>query len=158
MTRLASKREKGQSLTELALSFTLLLLIVGGVLELGTIFYTLVALRDSAQEGVLYASIDPTDQSGKVEQRIRDSANWPIDADKISSIIVSCGGVACQDSSPLTCQGQEISVEISYAYKPTTPLIFFSSIPLTSKVSNTILRSTLRDDYIATHPGTPNCP
>lgn len=72
------RREKGQSLTELAVSFMLVMLILSGAVDLGRAYFALVALRDAAQEGVIYASINPADQTG-IGQRIDDTSDSPID-------------------------------------------------------------------------------
>ena len=54
------KRERGQSLVELAMSLTFMVLLVSGVVDLGRAFFTYIALRDAAQEGAAYASIART--------------------------------------------------------------------------------------------------
>jgi Flp pilus assembly protein TadG len=51
--------ERGQSLVELTLTFMILLVLLGGVLDLGRALFTFVALRDAAQEGAVYGSIQP---------------------------------------------------------------------------------------------------
>ena len=51
------KKESGQSLVELALSMTLLLILLAGVVDLGRAFFTYIALRDAAQEGASYAAV-----------------------------------------------------------------------------------------------------
>jgi Flp pilus assembly protein TadG len=151
------KSERGQSLSELALSFTFLLLLVGGIIELGSMFYTMVALRDSAQEGVLYASINPTDSAG-VRDRVQASASFPLDSTQISSVTVLCNGVACFPSVQASCQGQKITVRIAYDYHPSTPLLPYPTMTLASSLTNTILQSDARETYITEHPGTPKCP
>lgn len=145
------KKEKGQSLVELALSFLLLMLILGGVFDLGSMFYTYLALRDTAQEGVIYGSYNPTKTTG-INDRIHASANWPIDADQISNIDVFCCSKstpgactfttsgACSTTVNTSCQGQKITVEVIYNYKFNMPL-FGGVIPLNATVTNTILES-----------------
>ena len=54
-----ARKEQGQSLVELALSLTLLLLLLGGAIDLGRMFFTYIALRDAAQEGAIYGSYCP---------------------------------------------------------------------------------------------------
>jgi Flp pilus assembly protein TadG len=57
------KGERGQSLTELALSMTILLILLAGVVDLGRAFFTFMILRDAVKEGAVYASINPSDTS-----------------------------------------------------------------------------------------------
>ena len=51
------RNESGQSLMELALSMTVLLILLAGVVDLGRAFFTYIALRDAAQEGASYAAV-----------------------------------------------------------------------------------------------------
>jgi Flp pilus assembly protein TadG len=148
MPQLHKNHEKGQSLVELALSFTVLLVIVGGVLELGSIFYTLVTLRDSAQEGVLYASTDPLGATGStaVLERVRNSATYPINANRIQLVSVMCSDgtdkATCLSKPDLACRGNTITVMISYNYHPVSPLLFWTDVSLKTDVTNTILQTT----------------
>ena len=53
-------RERGQSLVELAISLTVLMWIAVGVLDLGRLYMTYVAIQNAAGEGALYAAIHPS--------------------------------------------------------------------------------------------------
>ncbi len=44
--------EVGQSLVELALSFTFLLLLLAGAADLGRLIFSYISIHDAAQEGV----------------------------------------------------------------------------------------------------------
>ncbi len=147
-------REKGQSLVELAISFLFLLLVLGAVFDLGSMFYTFLALRDTAQEGVIYGSYNPTDGTG-ISTRIHASANWPIDADQITDINVyccpkdtvgACSSGVCIDTSNTSCQGQKITVDVLYNYQLIMPVIGgfigWQDILLNARATNTILEST----------------
>jgi hypothetical protein len=80
---LQDRRERGQSLIELAVSFTLLLLILGVTIDLGRVFYTYIAIREAAEEGALYGSnlnalielldTDPDDGIGPTPTQIKDA-------------------------------------------------------------------------------------
>ena len=72
------RKERGQSLTELAISFMLVMLIFSGAVDFGRAYFALVALRDAAQEGVIYASVYPYDQTG-ITSRVQNSSNTPVD-------------------------------------------------------------------------------
>lgn len=73
-----SPTERGQSMVELAISFIVLLLLLAGITDIGRAFFTYSALRDAAQEGATYGSINPSDTSGIIA-RVRGSSNDPID-------------------------------------------------------------------------------
>jgi len=53
------KSEKAQSLVEMALLMPILILIIGGLLDLGRAYFTFIALSDAAAEGASYASLYP---------------------------------------------------------------------------------------------------
>ena len=65
----SKSNEQGQSLVELAVSLTILLMLLAGTIDFGRAFFTWVTLRDAAQEGAAYASIDPTNNA-EIEERI----------------------------------------------------------------------------------------
>ncbi len=52
--------EKGQSLTELAISTVVIFIILAGVVDLGRMYFHYIAMRDAAQEAASYAAIYPT--------------------------------------------------------------------------------------------------
>jgi Flp pilus assembly protein TadG len=59
-------------MVELALTITILMVLLAGTIDLGRAFFTWLEMRDAAQEGASYASICPT---GDVESRVRDNLN-----------------------------------------------------------------------------------
>ncbi len=147
------RNEKGQSLVEMAISFLFILVILGGVFDIGSMFYSYLTLRDTAEEGVIYGSINPTDTTNIIN-RIHASANWPIDADQITNINVfccsrtttgPCTAGACTTTSVNSCQGQKITVNLVYNYNLIMPVIGmftgWQDIPLRARVTDTILES-----------------
>lgn len=74
----SKRKERGQSLVELAISFMLVMLIFSGAVDFGRAYFALVALRDAAQEGVIYASVHP-DEQGDIRNRVYSSSSNPID-------------------------------------------------------------------------------
>lgn len=77
MTRGAARRSdhaRGQALVELALVLPLLLLMFMGLVDIGRIVFTYIALEDAVQEGALYASYEPVPASAIIA-RVRTSSN-----------------------------------------------------------------------------------
>src|ERR1044071_17166 len=72
------KSERGQSLVELSVSLVLLLLLLSGAVEFGIGFFQFVQLRDAAQEGALYGSMNPADCSN-ILLRVKGASTKPID-------------------------------------------------------------------------------
>jgi len=129
-----NRSERGQSLVEIALSLTFLLILVSGVVDLGRIFFSYVALRDAAQEGAAYASICPADTTG-IEDRVRTTSNIPVNLQdpNITVTVTQLGAGQVGD-------GIEVTVT-------------FSNFPLITPFMGAILGSqtlTLRADQIDT--------
>jgi Flp pilus assembly protein TadG len=59
-----SRRPKGQSLVELAITLPFALLLMLGTLDVGRMFFDYIELRNAVREGAAYASRFPTDSSG----------------------------------------------------------------------------------------------
>ena len=70
----AITNERGQSLAEMALMMSFLLILLVGVVDLGRGFFVYLALRDAAQEGALYGSTDPTNNAD-IEARVSNSSS-----------------------------------------------------------------------------------
>jgi hypothetical protein len=59
MKIVGKNKGNGQSLVEFALSLPLLLIILSGLLDLGRIYYTYIALEEAAAEAAIYLAISP---------------------------------------------------------------------------------------------------
>jgi len=133
------KSERGQSLVELSISILILLTLLAGAVEFGMAFFQFVQLRDAAQEGALYGSLNPTDHTG-IESRIRNSSYSPVDLTDTSAVTVA---IEPNDpTDPLLCEGNGLQVKVSYNHKVFMPFmsqIVGSTIPLNATVTDTIL-------------------
>ena len=92
------RSERGQSLTEMALSMVILLILLGGVVDLGRAFFTYMALRDSVQEGALYGSINPT-LTQEIKNHVLNSSEMIPDLITNDDITVELIGAACTGNS-----------------------------------------------------------
>jgi hypothetical protein len=122
------KSEQGQSLVELAISFMVIILVLAGAVDFGRAFFAIIALRDAAQEGVLYASINPDDEPG-IESRVQTMSSSPIDMSAIpaTDIDVSwsdpthkCAGFYNNGG---TEESYSVSVSVEYDFNFTMPMI-----------------------------------
>lgn len=137
-----TKSERGQSLVELAISIVVLLMLLAGAVEFGIAFFRLVQLRDAAQEGALYGSINPTDPGG-IESRARNSSTSPL------NLTNPCGGTngVCVSIEylPDWCPGDGVRVTMSYSHRIFMPFVAAAigrpTIPLSAQVTHTILTS-----------------
>ena len=145
-------RERGQSLVELGVSLLILLYLLSGAAEFGVLFFQYVQLRDAAQEGALYGSMNPyiestsdtkfevgeaINQAG-IEARVRAASSSPIDLSDTTKVTVTIVG-----TDAMLCEGHAVQVTVSYIhhiFMPFIPaLIGRSDIPLSATVTDTIL-------------------
>lgn len=62
--------QKGQGLVEFAASLVILMIILAGIVDMGRAIFTLFALQDAAEEGLVYGIGFPTD-CNQIVDRIR---------------------------------------------------------------------------------------
>jgi len=97
--RSLSRRERGQSLVELAISLTVMLLLLAGAVTFGMALFSYVAIRDAAQEGALWGSFTPClDASGAtcndpaklntaaIKERVRGASDSPVRLSDLSVV------------------------------------------------------------------------
>ncbi len=126
-------REKGQSIVEVALLFPLLILLLMGVADLGRAYYAVVALKDAAEEGALYAAIDP-DNITEIQNRAVHASSGLVEfeASQVSRL-PSSGFIA----------GAPVTVTVAYDFEFYTPIIqaFFDggSVTLRGQAVNPIV-------------------
>jgi hypothetical protein len=128
--------EGGQSMVELALMFTILLLLLAGAVDFGRAFFTWLSLRDAAQEGAAYASIAP-ENLAEIEER----AYANLDEMNIPRADLN---VEVQFFGPL-CLGSTVQVDVYYPEYPLTmpflgTVLGHQYIALHATVNDTLLR------------------
>ena len=144
------RSERGQSLVELAVSFSLIMFVLAGAVDFGRAYFDVIALRDAAQEGVIYASMHPADEVD-VEDRIIYSSTTPIDFTYYrthreditltwSDSSKKCAGFYDNGG---TLEAYSVTVTINYDFQLTMPMIqvMFPNgiIPLSIDDTHTIL-------------------
>ena len=130
---LRSKVERGQSMVEFALGITFILLLMSGTVDLGRAYFSLLSLRDAAQEGALYGSLAPPDTAG-IRARVRETSGWPVDFSGFTDdqIQVNITGPACA--------GSEIKVTLEMDFVLAAPFISGNVLPLVAEAIDTILQ------------------
>src|SRR5215510_6638515 len=142
--------ERGQSLVELSISLVLLLDLLSGAVEFGIAFFQFVQLRDAAQEGALYGSMNPSNCTD-ILARVTNASTSPINLTTAvsagtASISTTINGNTCSSSgtyATLDCEGNGLKVDVYYNHKifmPFMPQILNrSTITLHASVTDTIL-------------------
>jgi hypothetical protein len=160
--KFGKKLEVGQSLMELAVSITVLLIILAGIVDLGRMFFHYIAMRDAAQEAASYGSINPTHCN-----QIRDRAWIAMATSSAIDVTVTINGFYGADITQLdtafsedclaasanpmhACHGNEIVVTLSDNEFPITMPFIGSflgrqNIPLETTITGTILRPPCKE-------------
>ncbi len=97
-----ARKQRGQSLVELAISLTVMLLLLAGAVTFGMALFSYVAIRDAAQEGALYGSFNPyVDQNGDGKY----TTGEPLNVGTASPPTGICGRVVSASQSPVNMTG-----------------------------------------------------
>ncbi len=139
------KLERGQSLVELAISLIVMLYLLMGAVEFSMALFQYVTIRDAAQEGANYGSInpDPADFAAIREHVKAAASDFVPLAD--SNITITNNGGACEG---VTIVGgvpvpNSITVRVGYSHQIflplVTPMIGTDHIDLTAVTTNTVL-------------------
>ncbi len=133
-------KQRGQSLVELAISLTVMLLLLSGAVSFGMALFSYVAIRDAAQEGALYGSFNPyidSNHNGKYDTgelngaticaRVKAASDSPVNMNAFActtdgaashagnNIDVSATtGSACEGVTGSTPNGVQVRVEYNY--------------------------------------------
>jgi len=111
--------QRGQTMAELAVSATVLFILLFAIIEMGIVIYYYNMVSSAAREAVRYAIVHPTDTTG-IENAAINSAPFLTSID----ITVNVSVTDPNDSSK-----KDARVAISYTYALHIP--FLSSITLT---------------------------
>ena len=152
--------QKGQSLVEFALSLTVIMILLAGAVEFGIALFQYVQLRDAAQEGALYGSLNPSDTAGIVA-RVRAASDTPIDLQSTTNGVTICAwvpsaaqitsGESClpsnhESGNSSACEGQGVQVQVTFPHQISMPFVstFIGSntILINVSVTDTILLPT----------------
>lgn len=137
------KKEKGQALLEFAVSLVVLLIILSGVLDLGRLFFYYIAMRDAAQEGVVYAIVNPDHCT-----QITDRTLAILSDDSGINVTITMNGQSCGSAGPSdACAGNTVVVDVQDpAFPIAMPFLSMflgrDSLDVHATVSGTILRPT----------------
>lgn len=134
---------KGQSLVEFAISLLVLLWLLAGAAEFAVMLFQYIQLRDAAQEGALYGSINPptsatdTAKINAIKDRVKLSSSSPINLVTDPNV-----GIDVVVTDGKYCEGGSLQVTVSYTHKMFMPFmskIIGSTRKLQAVVTDTIL-------------------
>ena len=150
-----TKSERGQSLVELSISLLVLLYLLSGAVEFGLAFFQFVQLRDAAQEGALYGSMNPSDTT-LIEARVRNASTSPINLGDPSKVTVTISAKDKDSGNPIpatgACEGDALTVQVSFNHQ-----IFMPFIPQLIGRNSLALNATVTDTVLSPVQTTPGC-
>lgn len=107
-------RERGQSLVEIAFLLPVLLILLSGLIDFGRVYYAMVALNDSAEEGATYASLWPSDYT-EIQRRTAAASTG------IVTFPTESVDVTYPPGFPDVSSGTPITVTVNYTIPLYTP-------------------------------------
>lgn len=130
-------KERGQSMVELALTITILMVLLAGTIDMGRAFFTWLALRDAAQEGASFGSIYPS-YTNLIRLRVWDNLEQVV-PDPKTDVNVTVGYI----DHP--CLGNTILVSVDYPNFPLTmpflgTILGSQTLNIHASVNNSILK------------------
>ena len=117
-------RTRGQALVEFALVLPVLLLVVGGALDLGRLFFAYVSVENAAKEGAFFGATNPYCDASKAGCADPSNVTWHA-TNELSgltgaTVTVTCNGAAVT----LSCTpGSTYAVRVSYPFSLITPIL-----------------------------------
>ena len=132
----SANREKAQSLVELAIGLTILLLLVSGIFDVGRAIFTQFALQDAAEEGLVFGIGYPDNCDG-IEQRVLDNLQngiLPI----TPTVEVQISGGDCEGAT--LSYGLQMDVKARADFVISMPFLTGQTLTLTGTANGTILR------------------
>jgi hypothetical protein len=139
-----NRLERGQSLAELSITMTLVLILLAGVADAGRAFFTYITLRDAAQEGALYGSfafsetvpgspgtlVSPGTACTRIATRLSENSESPVDIAAEATAIV----------------------QIAHASDPSTWIVCDADIPIQPCAGDRIRVSVMVEDFTLSTP------
>ena len=140
---------RGQSLVELAVVLPILLVLLGGAVDLGRVFFTRVAVENAAKEGVLFGARSPgcdVDQAGCADP---GNVEWHI-RNETPGIDLTWDAECLRGGAPISlasCESNDTyRVTIEYTFNLITPIlsgIFGSGIDIGTEANALVFSDAL---------------
>lgn len=155
---------RGQSLVEFALVLPILLLLIGGAVDLGRLFYAQIAISNAAKEGVFFGATSPgcdVSGSGCTDPR---NVSWHVAQETVGLSAVSHSTSCVHGEATVTlasCQEDDVlQVRVDYTFSLATPIlsgIFGGTIPLHATANAVVLNQSF-DPSATPVPGSSTTP
>ena len=132
-------------MVELGFVLVVMLILLAGVVDLGTIIFEYVTMRDAGQEGAAYASVYPT-SCNQIAERVKSNLRVQDNTDTV--VVVQINGQECSSDvayTNLACAPNNIEVVVSQPhYQITTPflgtILGVDTLNIEASITDTIIR------------------
>ncbi len=131
-------RSRGQALLEFALTVTVLLLLVGGIVDVARMYFAYQTVSEAAHEGAIYGSLHAGDSAG-INARIDKSSQVMEDAATSGNVTVNIS----YNTAPCANGTNTIEVKVTFdmaLHMPLTMAMFGDSIPISATEQAVILQ------------------
>lgn len=140
------RKSRGQSLVEFAVVFPVFMLVLSGILDFGFMLYSRMTVISATREGAR-AAITQGDAPSVIPQRVSDAVDNAVSGTGLTignlqkPYTVTCfrAGGSCNFATDTgAMSGDSVNVTVTYTYHSFFPLLFGSTINLSSTVQMVI--------------------
>lgn len=141
----AKRKEKGQSLVELAGALVVMLWLLSGIVDVGRAIFTQFSMQDASEEGIIYGTANPT-HCDQIRERVQFNLTHEVLPDDIVVVVTirnSDTGVweSCDAINPAKVYyGVVMRVSTTQTFVMSMPFLAGRTIPLTAVAEGMILR------------------
>jgi Flp pilus assembly protein TadG len=130
------RRSRGQSLVEFAVVLPVFLLILSGVLDFGFLLYSRMTVINAARDGarIAISAADPTTIPSIARGQTVAAGGGLITNGDVTVSCIRPGGSCSFTSATSAAAGDSVKVVVTYTYHPFFPLLFGTTIPISSSV------------------------
>ncbi|MHB1119194.1 MAG: TadE/TadG family type IV pilus assembly protein [Bellilinea sp.] len=140
--------EKGQSMVELALVLSLVLILLAGVVDLGRMMFEYLSMRDAAQEGGVYGATHPN-YCAETSLRVWDNLPTSFSTGNGDAVNITVDGEPCvtawnidknQPTPVHGCNGKELVVILDHNFEMGMPFFAGTIVPMHVEIKDRIVR------------------
>ena len=143
----------GQSLVEFAIILPVFILVIGGALDLGRLFFAYVSTENAAKEGAMYGATNPRCDAPKRECTDPNTVRWHV-VNELTGIGSVTHTAECLRGTAAiaveSCQeGDTYRVTVTHTFSLLTPIltpILGGTLDLQSAASATVFNSAFDPD------------
>ena len=139
---------RGQSLVEFAIVLPVFLIVIGGAVDLGRLFFAYVSTENAAKEGAIYGATNPRCDAPKTGCGDPNNVRWHV-VNELSDVPSVTHTAACVRNGVTVAvdqcrEGDRYRVNVSHQFGLLTPIlspVFGNGLTLNSDATAVVLNS-----------------